>query len=339
MLQVVPRAVTRYSSRTVTRWGATAACAAVVLLGLARSVYALAAALLLLGLAFGALDMALNTQGVAIERRYGRPILSGLHAVYSVGTLAGALVGSGAAQLEISPLAHFAAIAAVLLALCWVRSGALLGAEADAATGAAAGHDPVVSPRLRSYPGLVMLGLVALCSFFAEGAVDNWSGIYLHETLHSSLAAAPLAAAAFAIGMTAGRASGDALVSRWGRTATMTRAAALAGAGAMLPVVAGSSALAILGYAILGLGSGAIVPLAFGLAGNVPGIAPAWAMSRVTTLGYIGFVASPPVMGFVAQATSLRAGFALLIPLMLAVVLIAVRLQAPAHAAPVPARR
>lgn len=329
-LQVVPHAVSRVSSRTVIRWAMSVVCVALVLLGLAGSVYALGAALLLLGLGAGALDMAVNTQGVAIERRCGRPILSGLHAVYSVGTLAGALVGAGAAKLAISPLAHFATVAAVLLALSLLRSRALLGAEADAPIGATADQH-VSSPRLRNYPGLVMLGLVALCSFFTEGAVDNWSGIYLHETLRASLAAAPLAAAGFAIGMTAGRATGDALISRWGRAATMARVAAVASAAALVPALAGSAAVAIVGYAILGLASGAIVPLAFGVAGNVRGIAPAWAMSRVTTLGYIGFVASPPVMGFVAQATSLRAAFALLTPLMIAVVLIAVRLQASAR--------
>ncbi|MEA2385247.1 MAG: hypothetical protein QOH72_5218 [Solirubrobacteraceae bacterium] len=310
--QLVSALVGRFTSATVTRWGVVAASAAMVLPSLAWNLGSLAAALFLLGMSLGSLDIAMNTQGVAIERGYARPIMSGIHGMYSVGVLAGALAGSLAAHGGVDPRIHFAVAAAVLAALGAAAARWLLGAEADAA----AEHEdaPVgarVAPRLAHHPALVALGAIAFCCLFAEGAVDDWSGVYLHEGQGASLGLAPLGAAACGIGMAIGRFGGDAVIARYGRPATLWRAALIAGAGMTLAVLAPGPAVAIAGYAILGLGVATIVPIAFTLGGTAEGVPPAWAISRVTMLGYAGLFSSPPAIGLVAQVTGLAAALAI----------------------------
>jgi fucose permease len=310
--QLVSTLVGRFTSAAVTRWGVVAASAAMVLPAFAWNLGSLAVSLFLLGMALGSLDIAMNTQGVAIERGYARPIMSGIHGMYSVGVLVGAAVGSLAAHEGVDPRIHFALAAVVLATTGAVASGALLGAEADAvsrdADAVAGGRVP---PRLAHHPALIALGAIAFCCLFAEGAVDDWSGVYLHEGQGASLGLAPLAAAACGIGMAIGRFGGDAVIARYGRPATLWRAALIAGAGMTLAVLAPAPSVAIAAYAVLGLGVATIVPIAFTLGGRAEGVPPAWGISRVTMLGYAGLFASPPAIGLVAQATGLAAALAI----------------------------
>ena len=308
-MQFVSSLVERWTSAIVTRWAVVAACVAMILPALAWNLGSLAVALLLLGFSLGSLDIAMNTQGVAIERGYARPIMSGIHGMYSVGVLVGAVVGAAAAHADVDPLVHFA-VAALVLSVAGVwGSFALLGEEADAPASHEDARD--VPLRLLRHPRLIALGVIAFCCLFAEGAVDDWSGVYLHEEQGASLGLAPLAAAACGLGMAIGRFGGDAVIARLGRQVTLTWAALVAGAGMTLAVLAPDPGIAIAAYGILGLGVATIVPIAFTLAGNAPGIPPAWAISRVTTLGYAGLFSSPPVIGFVAQATSLTVALAI----------------------------
>jgi fucose permease len=317
-VQFVSALVGRWTSAAVTRWAVIAASVSMVLPALAWNLGSLAASLLLLGMSLGTLDIAMNTQGVAIERGYARPIMSGIHAMYSVGVLVGAFLGALAADLDVDPLLHFAVAAACLATLGVIGSWPLLGAEADAA----AEHDGARSDvplRLARHPWLIALGLIAFCCLFAEGAVDDWSGVYLHEEQGASLGLAPLAAAACGAGMAIGRFGGDAVIARYGRPATLWRASLIAGAGMTLAVLAPTPAVAIGGYGVLGLGVATIVPIAFTLAGNTAGVPPAWAISRVTTLGYAGLFSSPPAIGLVAEATSLTVALAIPAALLLLV--------------------
>src|SRR4051794_32886073 len=310
--QLVSALVGRFTSAAVTRWGVVAASAAMVLPAFAWNLGSLAASLFLLGMALGSLDIAMNTQGVAIERGYARPIMSGIHGMYSVGVLAGAGVGALAAHAGVDPRVHFAVAAVILGAVGVAASGSLLGAEADApAEHDDARHGARVAPRLAHHRPLIALGAIAFCCLFAEGAVDDWSGVYLHESQGASLGLAPLGAAACGIGMAIGRFGGDGVIARYGRPATLWRAATIAGAGMTLAVLAPGPGIAIAGYAILGLGVATIVPIAFTLGGTAAGVPPAWAISRVTMLGYAGLFVSPPVIGLVAQATGLAAALAI----------------------------
>jgi fucose permease len=314
---LVSTLVGRWTSGVVTRWAVLAASIAVVLPAFAWSLGSLAAALLAFGLTMGTLDTAMNTQAVAIERAYHKPIMSAIHGMFSIGMLFGAVVGAGAAHADVDPRLHFIAAAACLAGLGTWAGRSLLGPEADVPVRAADADVPagVARPRLADHPYLWVIGAIALCSLFAEGAVDDWSGVYLHEAQDASFAVAPLGTAACSIGMAVGRFCGDAVIGRHGRQPTLWRASLVAAAGMTLAVVAPTPAVAIAGYGVLGLGVAPIVPIALTLAGSTSGVPPVWAVSRVTVIGYAGLFGSPPVIGLIAEAASLAA--ALVVPAIL----------------------
>jgi predicted MFS family arabinose efflux permease len=320
-MQLIPGLVHRWTSATTTRCAALATGVSVVLLGLANSLVTLTAFLALFGLTLGALDISMNTQAVAIERRYGRPIMSGLHGVYSLGVLGGAALGSLAAGLGVSPLPHFIAAAGLFSLLTALGTGSLLGASADSAVDASSAEPDSRSESLRvkDHRLLIAVGVIGFCSLFAEGAVDNWSGVFLHQVRHSSFGIAPLGVAMCGIGMAVGRFSGDAVIARWGRPRTLQWASVVATGGMLLALVGGSVASALAGYAVFGLGVATIVPIAFTVAGNTPGVSPAWALSRVSAMAYTGQLLSPAVIGLVAHASGLTIALAIPTVLLLAV--------------------
>jgi fucose permease len=322
--QIVARLVHRWSSARVVRWGAVAAAAMLVLPGLARGPVELTLALFAFGVGMGVLDIAMNTQAVAVDRGYGRSVISRIHGVYSIGVLAGAGAGALAAHLGVSPRTHFAIAALTLSIIGWVASAGMLGREADAPAESDPGEEysrgRVPKSAVRAIIGL---GAIAFCALFAEGAVDDWSGVYLHEVQHASLGSAPLGAAAFGALMAVGRFAGDAVIDAIGRARTLTWSALIASVGMTAAVLAPSAPVAIAAYGVVGFGSATLVPTAFGLAGNIAGTAPAWAISRVTTIGYLALFSSPPVIGFVATGTGLAGALAIPAGLLLIILALA----------------
>ena len=190
---------------------------------------------------------------------------------------------------------------------------------------------------LRRNPYLLVLGAIGFCCFLAEGAVTDWSGVYLHDVQGATLGFAPIGAAAFGLGLTAGRFVSDPLIARLGRAPLLPRAGALGAAGMLLAILAPSPALAVAGYAILGLGVAPVVPICFTLAGTAPGVPPAWALARVTTIAYFGLFTGPPVVGAIAELTGLGAALGVVVVLLVAVIGLS-RWATPRGAAPPPAR-
>ena len=315
---VTPRFVHRWSSATAARWAILATGGCTVLLGVAGGLSTLTLFLVLFGFTLGTLDICMNTQAVAVERRYGRPVMSGLHGVYSVGVLVGAAFGAAAAGLGVVPVAHFAVAACVLGLVAVVGARDLLGRSADVANATTDSSTAGRRPRLREHPTLIAVGMVAFCSLFAEGAADNWSGVFLHQVEHASFGLAPLGTAMVGVGMAIGRFAGDGVIARWGRAKTLFWASLVASGGIVLALAGGSVQAALAGYAVFGLGVATIVPISFTVAGNTSGVAPAWALSRVSTMAYVGQLSSPAIIGLVAHTTGLS--WALAIPAMLLVV-------------------
>jgi fucose permease len=305
-----PALIRRLTSATTARWAVLAGALCLAPLGLARSMAALAAGLALLGMSMGTLDIAMNTQGVALERTYRRPLMSRLHGLYSAGVLAGALLGAGAAGAGISPLAHFAIAGGVVALVGFLATKQLLGRPADTVDDQLRSHDER-SDVLYKHPVLLAAGIITFCSFFAEGAVDNWSGVFLHQVRHAPYAIAALGVGTCGLAMAIGRLGGDAIIQRWGRTRTLLCASLLATTGMTLALVGGSVISALAGYAVFGLGAATIVPIAFSVGGQIPGIAPPRALGFVTTVGYVGFVASPALIGLVAHAIGLSRALAI----------------------------
>lgn len=308
-IRIMPTLVRRAGSAPLCRASIAVLAAALAALAIARSAVALGAALFAVGAATGWVDGTMNMQGVAVERAYGRPVMTSLHATYSAGALAGALGGSLAARTGAGPLPQFTVTAVLLAAGGLAGARWLLGYQADQAAQAAPPATEAARPRAGA--AVLAVGLVAAVSLMAEGAADNWGSVFVRTALHGSLALAPLAPAGANGGMLASRLIGDTVIGRYGPRVVLPAAAGAAGAGLILTLVTHSVPVAIAGYVILGAGCAPLVPIAYTGAGTLPGIAPAQAMARVTTMGYGGLLSSPVVIGLVAARTSLTAAMAI----------------------------
>ncbi|GGZ79359.1 MFS transporter [Streptomyces echinoruber] len=299
--QVAGQLVARHGSRPVTRLGITLSCLALLLPALAGNLVALGLALVGFGAAMGIVDVAMNAHGVAVQNRMGRPVLSSLHGVYSVGGLLGALTGGGAEARGLSPLVHFALVAAVLGGVALVASAWLLPASSDVAPRRAEGGWARL-PAERRLP-LVLLGFVGLCGMAGEGAVGDWGAIYLRDGLGTSAQFAALGYSAYSVAMAAGRLLGDRCLARWGDVRVVTWAVTFAGCAFAAGLLAGHPAAAVCGFAALGSGLSIVMPAIFSMAGRMAGRATGPAITVVSSIAGTGFLAGPPLIGFLAQAT------------------------------------
>ncbi len=303
--------VGRMGSRPVTTLSVVAVCALLPGPALAPSTATLTLALFIFGAANGALDVAMNAQGVLIQRHYGRPILSSMHAAFSFGAFTGAAVGGLAAAAGITPTEHLLGAALVLGVAAFLAARWLLPAHEDVSRGGPS----FVKPSRR----LAALGTVAFCGLLIEGAVADWSAVYLNNVLETGPALAAAGFAAFSLTMAAGRLIGDRLVflthpitiARYGGTIALI--------GLMIALLAPHPLLAIGGFALVGAGLSNIVPIVFTAAGRISKLAPGPAIAAVATTGYFGFLTGPPVIGLVAELLTLRV--ALLILVILAAVM------------------
>jgi MFS family permease len=302
----------RHGSRAATAISSLCFSAALFLPGLAFSQWTLAASLCVLGSAAGAMDVSMNTHALAIERVAGRPILSGIHASFSIGGIAGASLGGLVASLGIAPRIHFAAVAIIAAATVLAAAPGLLPGHVDAA--------PQARGRLRITPALAGLSALTFCFFLAEGAVADWSGLYLHGSA--------LGYALFSGAMAIGRLGGDKLRHRIApevlvRLGSATAATGLA-LGLAIPVVGP------IGFAIVGAGCSIVVPVVFAAAGSLNGGNTGAAIAFIIMSGAIGLFAGPPAIGFAAEAFTLRVALLIVVGLTAAGVALAPAVAAAA---------
>ena len=288
----------RFGSKRITVGSSLVLCLALPLLALMPGPVALFAALFLFGGLLSTMDMAMNAQGVAVEERQARPVMSSFHGAFSIGTLTGALLGSAAASLGLTPLPHFALVSLLSLLMLLVSLRFLLDIRGEKQEGGSLFRLP---PRV-----LWGLGAVAFCVAIGEGAMTDWSGVYLAQEFGTTDAYAALGFAAFSSTMTLGRLLGDALVTRFDPVLVVRAGSLLASAGILLAVVANSPITVLIGFAAAGAGLANGIPLAFSAAGKFPGLSPGVGIAGVATIGYAGFLAGPPLIGLLADATSLH---------------------------------
>lgn len=288
---VVGAVVARRGSRLLVA-AAPLYLAAVVLPAVAVDAATLLLAVFVVGAANGALDVAMNAQGIAVERAATRRLFNSLHAAFSFGVLAGAGLAAAAAAAGVPPRPHLAATAAAGAAIAVVLARGLLpdSGAVDA---------PWIARPTRR---LAALGVVAFCALLAEGAVFDWSGIYLATETSAAAGVAPLGLAVFALCMGLGRLAGDRVAAHIGSSTTARGGALFAATGLGLALVSAAPATAIAGFALMGLGLSAVFPLTLRASGT-HGPTPGPALAAVSTLGYAGFLAGPPVIGLVADAT------------------------------------
>lgn len=291
------------------------------LLALASTGPALAAALFLLGASLGSVDCVINIQAIAVERQSGRPLMSGFHALYSLGGAAGAGAVSGLVGAGASALAVTLAVGAVMIAAMIGARGGLLAGRADAPGPAFA----------LPHGSVLLIGALCFVVFLVEGSALDWSAVLLRDVRQAAPAQAGLAYAAFAATMTAGRLVGDRVVARLGLVRTVTLGALTAAAGLATAALAPSWIAAAGGYALVGAGCANIVPALFTLTGRQRAMPEASAVAAVSVLGYAGILAGPAGIGLVANLAGLPAALTGVAALLLAVAAGATRLR-PAEA-------
>ena len=314
-MPVVGALVSRFGSRRVVGISALALAVVLPTPGLASSLPLLLLAVVLLGAANGGLDVAMNAQAVAVERGYGRPIMSSFHAAWSFGGLGGAALGGLLASRGVGPLPHFAAVA-VLAAIAFVVAyGALLPSGADAS-------EEGTPAFARPTRALLGLGIISFCVLLGEGAMGDWSAVYLDDTLRTGPGFAAAGYAAFSLAMAFGRLFGDRLTELLGPATLVRVCGAIAAVGLGIALAVAQPLVALAGFACAGAGFSIIFPTALSAAGRTAGpTGPA--LAAVTTAAYTGFLVGPPFIGFLAELTGLGYSLYLVVALSTAVIVLA----------------
>ncbi|MCW6007492.1 MFS transporter [Micromonospora sp. CPCC 205371] len=307
-MQVVGRLVDRHRSTTVMLPMAVAEGVCLILPALAVDVVTLAAALFAFGAVHGSLNIAMNAHAVEVQRAWGKPIMSSFHAVYSAGGFLGAAVGGMFAHAAAGPGVTFAAVGAGVVALALWASRWTLRLEAPTPTAA--------PDRKTGTPGVVFLGVLVFCCLVGEGAAADWSSVYLRDSLGSGAGVAAAAYAAFSIMMVAGRLIGDRLAARLGPVNLVRGCGALAGAGLGIALLIGHPVAGVIGFGCLGAGLSCIAPQIFSQAGDRDPARAGQAIARVASVGYLGFLTGPLLIGAAAEGVGLP--WALTIPAILA---------------------
>ncbi len=289
----------RFGCRIVLLLAAALICLTLPLLATVSGFAPLMLVLFAFGAAVGSVDCVVNIQAVIVERASGRAMMSGFHGLFSVGGIAGAGGVSALLSLGASPLlATLCVVAGIAAALAKAAPHLLdYGGEGE-------------GPAFAVPHGVVLfIGLLCFVTFLTEGAVLDWSAVFLTSEHGLDPAHAGLGYAAFAATMTAGRLTGDTIVRRIGGKAVITLGGLLAAAGLALATLVPAWEAALLGYALVGAGCSNIVPVLYTAAGRQRVMPEHVAIPAITTLGYAGILAGPAVIGFAAHAASLAAAF------------------------------
>lgn len=293
----------RHAFRPLVTVTIVAFCASLVLTAVPTSLGVLCAALLLFGAAAGLADMAMNAQGVLVEKLLGRSVMSSFHGFWSTGLLAGSAVSALASHAGVDTRLQFA-LEALALALIGTLAARLL--LDDPAAGETVAPPAFALPTKRVF----LIGLVGLCAVFGEMAGTDWSALFIRDELGGSASVAALAVSAYAAMMAAARLVGDPVIRRLGPVRTVRLSGACAFCGALAVVFAPGLGVGLAGFALLGTGVALVIPLVFAAAGRV-GPHPARSIAGVAGVAYGSGLIAPGVMGGVAAATSLATSFCL----------------------------
>lgn len=305
--------IARFGGRTVTVASGLGYSLILPVVAAAPNGLALGLTLLVGGMLTGAMDVSMNAQGVMVENMYKRSIMLSFHAMFSIGGLVGAGVAALLADSNVNQ--HYALVSVAMVIV-------ILGAARYLIP------SPQIDPRAgfaRPSRAIMALGMVIFASAVTEGAMADWSAVYLKDDLGTSAGIAALGFAGFSLGMTLGRLTGDKITGRFGPVQVVRLGGILTVVGLTSALVLHVPIAAIIGFGLVRLGVSAVFPLVFSAAGRTPGMSAGAGLAAVATIGYGGFLAGPPIIGFISDQVGLRTGLALVV---LLAVMIAVNAQA-----------
>ena len=296
----------RFGSHRITPLMLLVCAIALPLIASSASFLQLAGALFLFGAAYGSMDVCMNANGLAIERAGKSPIMSRLHASWSIGSFIGAITTTVALQAGLSVMGQF-----VILALAMALSTGILVRtmlpERHASTGALFKRPP---------RRLLLVGFVALCALISEGAAGDWSGVFIKDNIGGTAQQAALAITFLSATMAGVRLAGDRLMQILGPARLVSLGAAVSALGMLMAIVIAQPVAAIVGFGLVGMGVAATYPIALRAAGSQPGIASGVGIAAVATMGSAGVMAAPPLIGSVAGAAGLRVALGMVVVLL-----------------------
>jgi len=293
--------IIKNGSRRITLAALTFYGAVIALIPLMPNIYVLSALYFCIGIVNGMLDVAMNAQAVMVEQLYKKPIMTSFHAFFSIGMILGGWGCSFFIWLDIDLLQHFLTIGAACLLATFLWVGRNLIHDKPDLTAHAEG------PLFRLPSGtLVGIGVIAFCCMLGEGAMSEWSANYMKNIVMSPAALTPLALSAFATAMTVGRLFGDSVRAQIGDKKLIVWGGLCSTAGLALALALPFTYMALTGFFLVGLGLSTIVPIAYSIAGNTKNLPPGVGLAMVTTIGYSGFFFGPPIIGFLADWSTIR---------------------------------
>ncbi|MBL7745181.1 MAG: MFS transporter [Chitinophagaceae bacterium] len=318
-MPVSGRLVTKYGSRTILSFAILLYAIELTNIGWASQMWQLALALFIFGVVGNMSNISVNTQGVLAEKIYGRPIMTSFHGVWSIAGFSGALVGLLMMNLNLTPRQHFIIVAALVFVIVLVARKYLIPGTSA----------PAEKKKFFSKPDgiLVQLGIIAFCSMSAEGAMFDWSGVYFKEVVKAPGSLVILGYASFMIMMATGRFVGDRIIARVGRKKLIQVSGILILAGLLISVAFPYLITATLGFLTVGFGVSSIIPTVYSTAAKASKIGPGMALASVSSIGFLGFLLGPPVIGYIAQLASLRYSFAVVALFGLCITLIVSKLK------------
>ncbi|SKA18267.1 Fucose permease [Chitinophaga eiseniae] len=311
--------VSRFGSKQVLIIAAVAYAAILPVLGLAKAPWELISFLVFFGFCGNLANIAVNTQAVAVEAMYGRSIMASFHGLWSVAGFTGAAIGAAMSGLHLQPVYHFLLITGISWTLVLLTMRHIVQQDNNVQA-----NQPLFVKPDRF---LLTLGIIAMCSMICEGTMFDWSGVYFRRVVKVDEGLGGAGYAAFMGTMASGRFVADWMITRLGTRKMLIISGTLTAAGLLVAVAFPYLVSATLGFMLVGAGVSAVVPLVYSAAGKSSVLSPGMALAAVSTIGYLGFLFGPPLIGFVAQATSLAVSFSLIAVMGAAIAIMSTRLK------------
>ncbi len=315
----------RFGSSRVTRFTGILLCIAALCLAFAQNFILAGIVFFILGVANGAMDVAMNEQAVLVEREYQKPIMSSFHAFWSAGMALGAGSGALFSMLEIPLTVHMASIACLgALVLVWAAQYSIISKLSEAKA-----WGPIFVLPTKA---VAALGAIAFCGMLAEGSMIDWSAIYMTKVAQQTQSMGAIAFGSFSVAMMIARIFGGFLTQRLGNKKLLIADGLIAITGLSVVLVEINPWITLAGFFMAGLGLATVVPIVYSSAGNTPGLSPSAGIAMATTIGYAGFFVGPPSIGYLADAYGLKIALVFsLVILVLMLVLILRRNFEEAH--------
>jgi MFS family permease len=313
------RLLDHYRSRIIMLIGTLSYNIVLAGMGFSRYTWVLGIALFFFGSSRNLMNISTNAQAISVQALYKRSIMSSFHAVWSMAGFAGAALGYLMVTMNVLPAWHLLGVSLVLTTISLFFYRDTLDQKPD--------HSIKRSIFKMPPKGMLIFSMICFISMACENTMYDWSGIYIRQVLHGSKAVATIAFVVYMVAMTGGRLIGDRMADRFGIQRVLAASGILISTGFLITVLSTHIPTTMIGYLLTGLGVSCVVPFVFSLAGKMPMSNPGAALASISSLGYLGFLLVPPMIGYVAQASSLRISFAIIAVTGLAMIWLSSRIR------------